>query len=405
MLRRKSSIDRKDMNIRTSNTSPLRIQSAQGLDDGEIRYSLSLAGKPYQIYFRSSQIPLYQGVEPMVVLALLPAMKLGLDILSTHPVSPDFIANLDRFMEVFCGWFPDFHKISLLGKQAEVRGQHANGRTGVFFTGGVDSFYTLMKHQAEITDLVYVHGFDVSLDDYPRRKAVSDMCRAVADRLGKRFVEVETNARRLLKGHTKWGKHAHGTALACIGHVLSSEFEKIFIASSFYRGALFPWGSHPDTDPLLASPSVSFIHDGCEARRTEKIESICRSQAVMDHLRVCWTNVEGTYNCGKCEKCIRTMISLYALGKIGSCRTLPAIIDPSAVKNLLFASQSEREFVRENLVLMDTRGLKYSPIRSALQKAADRPAWFVRLLISWRKQTRKLLKLLPDRRTVTQIDF
>jgi len=29
-----------------------------------------------------------------------------------------------------------------------------------FFSGGVDSFYTFLKHRHEITDLAVVHGFD-----------------------------------------------------------------------------------------------------------------------------------------------------------------------------------------------------------------------------------------------------
>ena len=35
------------------------------------------------------------------------------------------------------------------------------------------------------------------------------------------------------------------------------------------------------------------------------------------HLRVCWKNVGNKVNCGRCEKCVRTMLALEACGKLG----------------------------------------------------------------------------------------
>jgi hypothetical protein len=329
-----------------------------------------------------------------MVLALLPAMRLGLDLVLHRPLSPEFAANIDRFMEIFSGWFQDFKRTSLVGERTLSERPRKAQRIGTFFTGGVDSFYTLLLHESEITDLVYVHGFDVSLDDSIRRKTVSDMIRDVAQTLNKRFVEVETNARRLLKGHTEWGRHAHGAALACIANVISAEFTKMYIPSSFHHGALFPWGSHPDMDPLLAKPGMCIVHDGCDKHRTEKIEYISRSRVAMDHMRVCYSNVEGMYNCGRCEKCLRTMITLFALNKLEECRTFPNTIDPVVLKNSLFATHSERQFVRENIDLLDTRSLQGSDLYAHLQKTATRPQWLTRLMVFYRKRQRKLRRFI-----------
>jgi hypothetical protein len=360
--------------------------------DGEVRYVLSIAGTPYEVFFRSSDVALYPGVEPLLVLALLPAMRVGADLLPAQPISEDFSANLVRFMEIFGRWFKDFSKVHILGERGVAGRPRTRARVGAFFSGGVDSFYTLLKHHNEITDLVYVHGFDVRLEDHVRRKAVSDMCRAVAVHFGKGLVEVETNAPSMVRPYGKWGMHAHGAVLACVGHLLSSEFRKIYIASSYHQDELFPWGSHPDTDPLLGSQEVTFIHDGCEARRPEKIEAICAHEIVIDHLRVCFENVEGTYNCGKCEKCLRTMISLYALGKLGRCRTFPEKLDPTAVRNLLFISEAVQVIDREDLSLLEARGLQQSPIYAALQAALARPLWQANLIKALRKSGKKLRK-------------
>ena len=34
-----------------------------------------------------------------------------------------------------------------------------------FFSGGVDSTYTFLKHQDEISHVVYIHGFDFYFND------------------------------------------------------------------------------------------------------------------------------------------------------------------------------------------------------------------------------------------------
>ncbi len=361
-------------------------------DDGEVGYVLSIAGEHDEIYLRSSDVTLYPGVEPLLVLALLPAMRVGADLLPSEPISDDFSVDLARFMEIFGGWFKDFGKVDILGERGDPVNPRINDRVGVFFSGGVDAFYTLLKHQHEITDLVCVHGFDIGLQDQVTRTAVSDMCRAVADRLGKGLVEVETNARSMVRRYGKWGAHVHGAFLACVGHSLSSEFRKIYVASSFHRDDLFPWGSHPETDPLLGSREITFIHDGCEAKRTEKTEAICEHEIAMDHLRVCFEIIDGTYNCGVCEKCLRTMISLYAMGKLERCRTLPGRLDPTAVRNVLYLNEAERIFARENLSLLEARGMRQSPTYAALQAALSRPLWLTNMTKVVRKRKRKLAR-------------
>ena len=54
----------------------------------------------------------------------------------------------------------------------------------------------------------------------------------------------------------------------------------------------------------------------------------------MRHLRVCWENRDGSYNCGTCKKCLRTMIALRIAGKLDACETLPHEIDLDAVRDL-----------------------------------------------------------------------
>src|SRR5262249_56429735 len=86
---------------------------------------------------------------------------------------------------------------------AQARGEGI----GCFFSGGVDSFYTLLERREDITDIVVVHGFDVRLEDEPLRRGLSEAATDVAPALGKRLIELETDARRLGDPYVTWNHY------------------------------------------------------------------------------------------------------------------------------------------------------------------------------------------------------
>ncbi len=354
---------------------PVGASNAAGT---EVHYNISIAGKDYNVYFKSSDAPLYAGIEPLLILALLPAMKLGADIVLTRPISRDLADNLEKFMKIFGSWYKDFNPVKILGERLDDLPAAGGKRVGAFFSGGVDSFYTLLKHKNEITDLIYIRGYDIDLDD-ARHRAVSEMCAKVARRLDKNLLVLETNTRRMLKGYGKWGPHQFGLALGSAAQILSARFRKIYIAADFDEENLRPWGSHPHTTPLFGNSVINIVYDGAEAKRIEKLKNICENDIALNYLRVCYENIAGTYNCGKCEKCLRTMIGLYALNKLKNCATFPAIIDASLLREKLYANEPARVFARENLSLLETQDRQRLPIYIALQRAISLPLWQVKL--------------------------
>ena len=56
------------------------------------------------------------------------------------------------------------------------------------------------------------------------------------------------------------------------------------------------------------------VHDGAEAERIDKARKLMESPVALRNLRVCFETPEGGYNCGRCEKCFRTMATLRILG-------------------------------------------------------------------------------------------
>jgi hypothetical protein len=82
--------------------------------------------------------------------------------------------------------------------------------------------------------------------------------------------------------------------------------------------------------------------------RAEKVAFISEHEIAMEWLRVCYKDPDA-YNCGRCEKCIRTMIGLRAADALERCRTLPDDLDLAAVATLDLSGKVPRAFAQQNL--------------------------------------------------------
>jgi hypothetical protein len=240
-------------------------------------------------------------------------------------------------------WGTNFRRVPV---DVEVRRGRSEPASGVacFFSGGVDSFYTLLKYRDEVTHLIFVHGFDIPLAERGLRAQTSRMAREVARELGKDLIEVETNLRAFSDTLVDWDKY-HGAALASIALLFQHRFRKVLISSNWSYADLFPWGTHPLLDPLWSTELTEIEHDGCETTRPEKVADISAHELPMEWLRVCLKNSNGAYNCGRCKKCLLTMVSLRAAGALERCKTLPSYLDPAVIANT--------DMSRTNVVLSD----------------------------------------------------
>jgi hypothetical protein len=147
---------------------------------------------------------------------------------------------------------------------------------------------------------------------------------------GKKLVIVETNVRELSDPLVGWGM-SHGAVLGAVGLALSGRLSRVYIASANSYDQLHPWGSHPLLDPLWSSAAVAFLHDGNEARRADKVVALTGYEPALESLRVCWGPKGEEYNCGACEKCLRTMLALHVAGALQRCKSFRQPLNPKAV--------------------------------------------------------------------------
>lgn len=285
------------------------------------------AGRDVELFVRSSgQLAPDQSM--WVPLVLPVAMRHGLDLHIHGTVDETGLVGGDRAQTLLASWWPKLRRVQVTADRTST-GSPGDG-VGLAFSAGVDAFHSLRSHLDEVTHLWFVHGFDVPLWRTRLREQISGHLGKVADATGKQLVEVATNAKPWADQHVRWGEIYHGAATAgiAIGH--GPLWGRALIASGRPANDAQPWGSHPELDPCWSSSNVRVLHDDPGLDRVEKVRQIAEWGVAMDNLRVCWLTPDQEYNCGTCDKCVRTKVNLIAVG--GSSRMLPTDVSPSMVR-------------------------------------------------------------------------
>ena len=363
---------------------PGELVASAEWDAKEVSVSISVGGRVFPVWFRVSGESPGMETDFLLPLTLFPAMINGSRLKLRGEVSPRLLSAVPEIQNMLYLWGADYwggdlQDLRRVAVDAEARSERADRAPGVacLFSGGVDSFYTLLKHREEVTHIIFVHGFDIALEDRVLRAQASRMAREVAKELGKTLIEVETNIRRFSDTIVGWEKY-HGAAMAGVALLFQRRFRRVLIASSHTYGGLAPWGSHPMLDPLWSTEATEIKHDGSEARRVEKMRHISEHELTMRWLRVCFKNPNGVYNCGHCGKCLLTRITLRTVGALDRCETLPGDLDLEEVTGAGLTSylnnQSRRGVVRQNLRTLERLGTEpelAQALREVLEKSLE----------------------------------
>jgi hypothetical protein len=201
----------------------------------------------------------------------------------------------------------------------------------MFFSGGVDSFFTLKRNLGDLRSVVFVHGFDIPLSDTDRHAQSAQQIRQVTSTLGLDVISVRTDLRRdRLFELVNW-EVAHVSALAAMAHALKGRASRFHIASSDVPP---PWGSHPDLDPLWSSSAVELINDDAHISRLDKVGALADWEPALEFVRVCWENRSSALNCGVCEKCVRTMTQFSVFDALSRLKSFPQGDHPARIRAL-----------------------------------------------------------------------
>jgi hypothetical protein len=347
-----------------------------------------------RVWFRTGPGPVNTTIEPFFPVALIPAMRRNWRLSMEGEISPLLMKGGREIQRIMSGWYPDFHRVRMDSGLSGLEAASGTGSVAAFFSGGVDSFFTLQQHLGTITHLIFVHGFDVPLGDEMQRRRMARNAASVAEQLGLTLVEVETNLRDFGDRHVSWPDAYFGAGLGAIALLLSPRFERIYLPASVSYGQLIPMGSHPDLDHLWSNGGIRIIHDGAEYDRFDKIKSVSGWPIVADHLRICYQRGLSGLNCGACRKCLWTMMVLEAIGKLGEFSTLPDEIDLQAIQQYPPHDAHQRDRMLKSIEYLGRRS-RNEPLSSILRdlvEGADDPQSASRETRSWRKIFKILYK-------------
>ena len=344
----------------------------------------SAAGEKIDIWYEvpaSLESELSDTGNPWLIAMLPYAVKTGETLTMSLPVDPELLENVKGLVATWRNWYPELFTPKIEVPTMSAPALAPNRRTVAFFSGGVDSWFTALRHIPElesaaigqVDDLLIVHGFDIPVDDKNEFAILGKTLLRDAKKVNRNLIVVRTNLRKYGSlWASRWGLLTNSPGLASIALILEKRFSKALIGSSHPFGpALIPWGSHPLTDSLLSTRSLVVKHDGASFNRVEKTTLVARHPEALADLHVCWRD-SGASNCGECQKCIRTMATLHLLGVLKANNPFPKAFEADKLASLYLEDNNEEDFIREVLDLAQSKGDKI--VADAAQKSLQRSA-------------------------------
>jgi len=245
-----------------------------------------------------------------------------------------------------------------------------HNRTGMFMSGGMDSLAALRlnrlnypaSHPGFVRDSFFLHGFDIGgVVERGMKYHVFERAKEAIYKITNdakiELIPVYTNIRHLCDARDLWLDSFFGAVLASIAHTFSNRLNMVFIGSSYDIPNLHPCGSHPLLDPEYSSYDMRIRHRDYELSRIEKIKIVSKWDVAFQNFRVCLANVPDRLNCGKCEKCVRTMTELTALGLLHKTKAfVEDEILPEQISQFDITIRTRPPFYRPMIPLLKDQG-------------------------------------------------
>ncbi len=252
------------------------------------------------------------------------------------PLDADFLFRLPRLARGH----------ARLHRRARTTEIHATGTTseprpgrvvGMSFTGGVDSFYTLRDNLAPsgttpVRALVTGLGLDTEVEDSEGHAALLERLGTVSAEFGLAHYAIRTNFRDLFNPYADPSVVTQGACLVAFAFLLSGELSTYLIPACAPIDRLYPYSSHALLDGAWIAGPMATVSDGWDIHRNDKLAAILDWPLAMRELRVC-IGRPGIVNCGRCEKCLRTM-ALLALHGVQDPPAFPHRLEAGAIERL-----------------------------------------------------------------------
>ena len=260
---------------------------------------------------------------------------------------PRFRDGMRTALRTLRAWYPEICRApepEIEAEQGFAALRPPAPRAALFLSGGVDSLLALRRnrdsfpkgHPAAYRDAIFVVGFGTQGGNEETERSANIRARQrsavqeIARRAGLDLLVVRSNVEILGEDNEFFLTASHGAHLVGVAHLFPRRLSSVSVAAS--QDAFEPksWGSHPLLDNRYATGAIHVRHEGFDLRREERIAEVVKWKEVLPFLMVCSQGplADGESNCGRCEKCLRTMIALLLAGGLGPPAPFPHDIDP-----------------------------------------------------------------------------
>lgn len=327
---------------------------------GELSFDVDVCGIQQTLWFRTDA-PVTPNADAVLPTCLLPAVLWGGTLDIDAPISPRLLRSQTEFQAIQRMWSRGWSygllplgEIDVLAPARPPAPPAADRGVATFFSGGVDS-WSVVSQYPEVTHLVFVRGLDLAGRPPAFTDEVERRLRAAAADLGKTLYVVDTNVRELSNQLLPWDVY-FASPLAAVALLLAPLFERVLVTGDMDYATTVGQGVDPLVDHLWSTEELEIAHACGRYSRIERTALIADDPIAQRALRVCWENLDGAYNCGRCRKCLSTMITLEALGKREPFSVFPSQLDLSPVADIAIPNVLVLTLWQDVLDLIRERG-------------------------------------------------
>ena len=291
-------------------------------------------GPDFSLVFEVSPVVPGLGLDradPFLLPCALLAMERGEDLEVGVPVSSKLLHNTRAYV------IPIFHRVLSFLREitisaADTLTERYQDNSGVVagFSGGIDSFALLQEYYFEapapeykITHLVFNNAgshFPTAQRD-PREiyRWRLDRLRDFAQEIELPLYSVQSNVQDILP-FKYWEMHsAINASIALLFQPMCSKF--LYASGYSYeqtcvRAAKDPAIADPILLPSYSTESMECLSVGSQYNRVDKTRIVVDMPWAKKALDICLFPANERTNCGGCDKCLRTLLTLEILGRL-----------------------------------------------------------------------------------------
>ena len=207
----------------------------------------------------------------------------------------------------------------------------SSGNKAMLFSGGVDSFDTLIRHHNECPELVMMWGADIRYENESGWNTMYSILNQTAELFQLKPQIIRSTFRAFINEGVLDSQYAnqlkdywwHGIqhSIGLLGHIAPlayiNSYDVLYIAATNVNtDTNIRCASHPSIDNQVRFSNCQVIHDGFTTTRQNKIKNILEYHYLTKDrlpIHVCWETQTGN-NCCHCEKCYRTIFGILAEG-------------------------------------------------------------------------------------------